>query len=98
MSWEEFATEGWMPTEFLFILALHAIAALITVIMAIRDRENLLLVLRSLVLGFLTGFLGLVTRARLDRRHLHYMQVVQDAVLNLAMEVFALYVIPHFLM
>jgi len=87
-----------MPTEFLFILALHAIAALITVIMAIRDRENLLLVLRSLVLGFLTGFLGLVTRARLDRRHLHYMQVVQDAVLNLAMEVFALYVIPHFLM
>jgi hypothetical protein len=87
-----------MPTEFLFILALHAVAAIITVMMAIRDREGFLLILRSFVLGFFTGFLGLVTRARIDRRHLHYMQVVQDAVLNLAMEVFALYVIPHFLM
>jgi len=87
-----------MPTEVLFILALHSTAAVITVILAIRDRATFLDVLRSLVLGFLTGFLGLITRARIDRRHLHYMQVVQDAILNLAMELIALYGIPHFLM
>jgi hypothetical protein len=87
-----------MPTEVLFILALHSIATVITLIIAIRDRESFWEILRSGVLGFLTGFLGLITRARIDRRHLHYMQVVQDAVLNLAMEVTALYAIPHFLM
>ena len=87
-----------MPTEVLFILALHSIAAVISVIIAARDGLNFLQSLRWLGLGFLTGFLGLVTRARMDRRQLHYMQVVQDAVLNLTMEVAALYVIPHFLM
>ena len=87
-----------MPTEVLFILALHSIAAIVSLIVAIRDRLGFLQSLRWLVLGFMTGFLGLITRARMDRRHLHYMQVVQDAVLNLAMEIAALYVVPHFLM
>jgi len=87
-----------MPTEILFILALHSIAAVISVIIALRDGLSLLQSIRWLILGFLTGLLGLMTRARMDRRHLHYMQVVQDAVLNLAMEVAALYVIPRFLM
>ena len=87
-----------MPTEVLFILALHSVAAVISVIIALRDGMDFLQALRWLILGFLTGFLGLVTRARMDRRHLHYVQVVQDAVLNLSMEVIALYAIPHFLM
>jgi len=87
-----------MPTEILFILALHSIAAVISVIIALRDGLGLLQSIRWFILGFLTGILGLMTRARMDRRHLHYMQVVQDAVLNLAMEVAALYVIPRFLM
>jgi hypothetical protein len=86
-----------MPTEVLFILALHSIAAVISLIVAIRDGLDFWQSLRWFGLGFLTGFLGLITRARIDRRHLHYMQVVQDAVLNLGMEVVALYVIPHFL-
>ncbi len=87
-----------MPIEVLFILALHSIAAVISVIVAIRDGLDALQTLRWAVLGFITGLLGLVTRSRIDRRHLHYMQVVQDAVLNLGMEVVALYAIPHFLM
>jgi hypothetical protein len=87
-----------MPTEVLFILALHSIAAIVSLIVAIRDRLGFLQSLRWLILGFMTGFLGLITRARMDRRHLHYMQVVQDAVLNLSMELIALYAIPHFLM
>lgn len=87
-----------MPIEVLFLLALHSIAAIISVIMAIRDGLAGLQILRWAVLGFLTGLLGLVTRSRIDRQHLHYMQVVQDAVLNLSMEVIALYAIPHFLM
>ena len=87
-----------MPTEVLFILALHSIAAIISVIVAIRDGLDFVQSLRWLILGFITGFLGLITRARMDRRHLHYMQVVQDAVLNLGMELIALYAIPHFLM
>ncbi len=87
-----------MPIEVLFILALHSIAAIISVIVAIRDGLDALQTLRWAVLGFITGILGLITRSRIDRRHLHYMQVVQDAVLNLGMEVVALYAIPHFLM
>jgi hypothetical protein len=86
-----------MPTEILFILALHSIASIISLIIAIRDHLGFLQSLRWGILGFITGILGLMTRARMDRRHLHYMQVVQDAVLNLGMEVAALYVIPHFL-
>ena len=87
-----------MPVEILFILALHSIAAVISVIVAIRDGLEVLQVLRWAVLGFATGLLGLITRSRIDRRHLHYMQVVQDTVLNLSMEIIALYAIPHFLM
>jgi hypothetical protein len=87
----------WMPPEVLFILALHSIAAVISLIVATRDGLGFLQSLRWFALGFLTGFLGLITRARIDRRHLHYMQVVQDTVLNLGMEVVALYIIPHFL-
>jgi hypothetical protein len=87
-----------MPIEVLFILALHSIAAIISVIVAIRDGLKGLQILRWAVLGFLTGLLGLATRSRIDRRYLHYMQVVQDTVLNFGMEVIALYVIPHFLM
>jgi len=86
-----------MPTEVLFILALHSIAAIVSLIVAIRDGLDFLQSFRWLLLGFMTGFLGLITRAKMDRRHLHYMQVVQDAVLNLGMEVTALYLIPHFL-
>jgi hypothetical protein len=89
-----------MPAEVLciFILALHSAAGVISAIMALRDGMGFLQSLRWFVLGFLTGFLGLVTRARIDRRHLHYTQVVQDGVLNLGMELIAFYVIPHFLM
>jgi len=87
-----------MPTEILFILALHSIAAVASLIIALRDGLDFFQSLRWFILGFLTGMLGLLTRARMDRRQLHFMQVVQDAVLNLAMEVAALYVVPHFLM
>jgi len=86
-----------MPTEVLFILALHSIAAVVSAVMAFRDGLGFLPSLQSGGLGFITGLFGLITRARMDRRQLHYMQVVQDALINLGLEAFALYGIPYFL-
>jgi hypothetical protein len=97
MSSGEIATEGWMPTEVLFILALHSIAAVVSAVMAFRDGLSLLQSLRSGGLGFITGLFGLINRARMDPRNLHYMHVVQDACINLGLEAFALYGIPYFL-
>jgi hypothetical protein len=86
-----------MPTEIFFILVLHSIAAVITLIIALRDGLGFLQALRWGGLGFITGLLGLITRARMDRRHLDHMHVVQDALLNFGMEAVALYGIPHIL-
>ncbi len=86
-----------MPTEILFILALHSIAAVVSAIMAYRDGLDILQSLRSGGLGFITGLFGLITRARMNRAHLGYMHVVQDAFINLGLEAFALYGIPYFL-
>lgn len=83
--------------EILFILALHSIAAVVSLIVAYREGLSLSDSLRWGGRGFLTGLLGLITHSRMDRRHVHYMHVVQDALLNLGLEVVALYVLPKFL-
>jgi hypothetical protein len=88
---------NWMPTEVLFILALHSIAAVASLIMAIRDGLGSVQSLRWGVIGFITGLLGLITRARMDRRDLLYVHVLQDALLNLGLEAIALYGLPHLL-
>lgn len=86
-----------MPTDILFIVSLHCIAAIISLIVALRDRLGFLQSLRWGGLGFVTGLLGLIRCWGMDRRHLHYMHVVQDALLNLGMEGIAIYGIPHLL-
>jgi hypothetical protein len=86
-----------MSTEIIFILSLHSIAAIIAVILAIREGLGFLECLRWGALGFITGLLGIIAHARVDRRQLYYMQIVQDAFLNLGMEAAAIYGIPYFL-
>ncbi len=86
-----------MSTEVLFILALHSISAVISLIVALRDGLGFLESLRWGGIGFITGIIGLITRARMDRRYLNHLEVVQDALLNLGLEVVALYGIPRLL-
>jgi len=89
--------KGLVTVEILFILALHSIAAVVSLIVAYREGLDFRESLRWGGLGFMTGLLGLITHARMDRRHVHYMHVVHDAILNLGLEVGALYVLPKFL-
>jgi len=84
-----------MHIEILFILALHSIAAAVFFVRARRDSLDFLESLRWGGIGFMTGLLALITRARMDRRHYHYM--LMDALLNLGLEAIALYGIPHIL-
>ena len=86
-----------MNTEILIILALHTSAAVISLISAFRDRLGSAESFRWGAIGFITGIIGLISRARMDRRHIHYMQLVQDAFLNLGLEVVGLYGVPFFL-
>jgi len=86
-----------MRTEFLFILALHSISAVIALIVALRDGLGFLESLRWGGIGFITGIIGLITRARMDRRYLNHLQVIQDALLNLGLEVVGLFGIPRLL-
>ena len=80
-----------------FILALHSLASAVTLILAIRDRQRFVECLRWAIMGFMTGLIGLGTRARLDRNQLQYMQVIHDTLLNLALEVIAIIAVPRFL-
>jgi len=78
-------------------LALHSISAVSLLIGALRDGLRFL---ESLIwggIGFITGVIGLITRARTDRRYLNHLQVVQDALLNLGLEAVALFGIPRIL-
>ena len=86
-----------MSTAVLFILTLHSIAAVASAIVAIRERYGFSQALQWGGLGFITGILGLITRGRMDRRHMQYMQVVQDAILNFGLEVLAFFGLPYFL-
>jgi len=86
-----------MPIEIIFILVLHSIAAAVFLIRARRDGLVWSESLHWGGIGFITGLLALITRARMDRRHYHYMLMVQDAILNLGLEVIGLYGIPHIL-
>jgi len=79
-----------MSAEILFILSLHSIAAAISTIGAFRDGMGFAEILRWAVFGFITGFIGLITHRRMERRHVHYVQIVQDALVNLGMEGVAL--------
>ena len=83
-----------MKSAFLFILVLHSIAAVVTLVKATRDEGGFLSSLRWGALGFVTGILGLITRRRIDRRNLGYHQVLQDAFLNFGLEVFAIFGLP----
>lgn len=86
-----------MPVEILFILALHVIAGMTFLILALRDRLTLLESLQWGGIGFISGLVGVISRARMDRRHVRYMHIVQDTCLNLGLEVIALYGLPHLL-
>ena len=86
-----------MSIEILFILALHTIAAAVFLIRALRDGLGFLESLQWGGIGFLTGIIGLIARLRMDRRHVHYMHIVQDAVLNLGLEAIAIFGMPHLL-
>jgi hypothetical protein len=86
-----------MPTEILFILALHLTAATVFLILALRDGLGFLESLQWGGIGFISGLVGLIARARMDRRHVRYMHIVQDTCLNLGLEVIALYGLPHLL-
>jgi hypothetical protein len=86
-----------VPEAVLYILRLPSIGAIVTLIIAIRESYRFLLCVRWGVVGFATGLLGLVTRWRVDREQLGYMQVLQDAFLNLVLEVIAIVAVPHFL-
>jgi uncharacterized membrane protein len=48
--------------------------------------------LRWGLIGLLTGLIGLVSRSRTSRQRIVYMHVLQDALLNLALEVVAILV------
>jgi hypothetical protein len=84
-----------MLTESLFILALHFITGAISLFRALRDGLSLPESLQWGGIGFISGLVGLIARARTDRRHIHYMDVVQDCLLNLGLEVIALFGVPH---
>jgi nitrate reductase gamma subunit len=86
-----------MKSAIFFILALHSIAAVITLVKATRDEGGFLSSLRWGGLGFVTGVLGLITRRRIDRRNLGYHQVLQDAFLNFGLELFAVFGLPQIL-
>ena len=84
-----------MSTEMLFILSLHLLAAIITAAMAARDGLGPQECVRWGGIGFITGVIGLITRSRMDRRHVHYVHMVQDTILNLGLEAVGLYGLPH---
>ena len=86
-----------MPAEIIFIIVLRSIAALIALALAIRDGDGFVPSLRSCIIGFIIGLVGLIARARMDRRVVQYAHILQDALLNLGVEAIALYGIPHFL-
>jgi hypothetical protein len=81
----------------LFILALHSVAAAAYLILALRDGLGFAEALRWGGIGFISGLVGLIARARMDRRHVHYMHIVQDPCLNIGLEIVAVYGVPHLL-
>ena len=87
---------NWMNMGVLFILTLHSIAAVVSFIGAIRDGVGFPDSLRWGAIGFTTGAVGLLTRARMDRRHVNYARIVQDALLNLGLELAILLGMPLF--
>jgi hypothetical protein len=86
-----------MSTEVFFILSLHSIAAVVMLITTFRAGLGLMPSFRWGGMGFITGILGLITRARMDRHHLLYTHVLQDALPNFGMEAFAFYGLPRVL-
>ena len=84
-----------MVTAVLFILVLHSFAAAAFLFLAFRDGLGFVESLQWGGIGFLSGMVGLIARARMDRRHVHYMHIVQDTVLNLGLEIIAVYGLPH---
>jgi nitrate reductase gamma subunit len=86
----------WTHLGVLFILALHSIAAVVTLISAIRDRLGFVESLQWGGIGFITGMVGLLTRARMDRRHVNYARIVQDTLINLGLEVVIIFGMPFF--
>jgi hypothetical protein len=86
-----------MSAEILFVLALHSAAGAIFLILAFRDGLGSTASLKWGAIGFVSGVVGLIARARMDRRHVNYMQILQDTCLNLMLELIALYGLPHLL-
>ncbi|MGD0221220.1 MAG: hypothetical protein ABSF71_02695 [Terriglobia bacterium] len=86
-----------MGFGFLFILSLHTIAGAVFLILALRDGLGFLESLYWGGIGFISGIVGLIARARMDRRHVHYMHIVQDSCLNIGLELLAVYGMPHLL-
>lgn len=49
------------------------------------------------MIGFVSGPIGVVSRARIDKINVGYAQIVQDTLLSLGLEFVATYVIPRFI-
>ena len=93
----KFNIGSWISAEILLILVLHSIAAVASFVRAWRDGLEFKESLRWGGIGFISGLLGLVARARMERRHVVAMLIVQDTLLNLGVEVIAIYGLPHLL-
>jgi hypothetical protein len=86
-----------IPDSLLFIVTLHFISAVLTLVFAIRDGLESSMRFRWTVMGFVTGPIGVVSRARLETSQVGYLQIIQDTVMSLGIEGFAIYVLPRFL-
>ena len=86
-----------VPESIIVILVLHSLSAILTLILAIRDRFEVTMLVPWTLMGFIAGPMGVVSRARLDRTRVGYAQVLQDMILSLGLELFATDVMPRFL-
>lgn len=86
----------WTQFGIRFILALHAFAGVATLVGAYRDRLSHLESFQWGAIGFITGFVGLLTRARMDRRHVNYVRIIQDALVNVFLEGAIFFGMPYF--
>ena len=78
----------------ILILSLHAIAAVGSLLGAARNGLGFKQCLQWGGIGFLTGILGLVTHAGTDWQSIYFARASQDAVLNLGLEIIAIFGLP----
>ena len=85
-----------IPDLLIVILSLHSISAVLSLIFAIRDGFEASALARWTLIGFITGPIGVVSRARLNK-HVGYAQILLDMFLSLGLEFFATEIMPRLL-